>query len=85
MHMVNAFTGCQDEARVNSGTSSKSERHSKLHISILEMLEFDYFYFVSKVVNLLIFQNLNTCHIGKPSFCEVKHDWFVFLFTGSNS
>lgn len=85
MHMVNAFTGCQDEARVNAGTSSKPARHSKLYISILEMLEFDCFNFASKVVNLLIFQNLNTCQIGKTSFCKVKHHWFVFLFTSSNS
>lgn len=49
------------------------------------MLEFDYFYFASKVGNLFIFQSLNTCHLGKTYFCEDKHDWFVFLFTGSNS
>lgn len=85
MHMVNAFTRCQDEARINAGTASKPARHSKLYMSILEMLEFDYFYFASKVVNLLIFQDLNTCHLGKTSFCEDKHDWFVFLFAGSNS
>lgn len=82
MHMVNAFTGCQDEARINAG---KPGRQSKLYISILEMLEFDYLYFASKVVNLLIFQNLNTCNLGKTSFCEDKYDWFVFLCTGSNS
>lgn len=85
MHMVNAFTGCQDEARINAGTSSKPARHSKLYISVLEMLEFDYFYSASKVVNLFIFQNLNTCHLGKTSFCEDKRDWSLFLFPGSNS
>lgn len=29
MHMVNAFTGCQDEDRINAGISSKPARHSK--------------------------------------------------------
>lgn len=62
----------------------KPARHSKPYISILDMLAFDYFYFASKVVNLLSFQNLNTCHLGR-TFCEDKDDWFVFLFTGSNS
>lgn len=51
MHMVNAFAGCQDEAKINAGNSSKPARHSKLYISILEMLEFDDFYFALKVVN----------------------------------
>lgn len=44
MHMVNAFTECRHEARINAGTSSKPARYSKSHISILERLEFDYFY-----------------------------------------
>lgn len=85
MHMVNAFTACQEEARIGASSPSKPARHSKPYISILEMLGFDYFYFASKVVNLLVFQNLNTCHLGKTSFCEDRLDWFVFLFTGSNS
>lgn len=78
VHVVNAFTGCRDEAKINAGTCSKPERHSKLQISIMEMLGFDYFYFASKVVNLLIFQNLNTCHLGRTSFCENKHDCVLF-------
>lgn len=32
MHMVNAFTGCQYEARINAGTSSKPARYSESHI-----------------------------------------------------
>lgn len=85
MHVVNAFTGCQDEARINAGTSSKPARHSKLYIPFLEMIEYVNFYLASKLVTVLIFQSLNTCHLGKISFYEDKHDWFVFLFTGSNS
>lgn len=76
MHMVNAFAGCQDEAKINAGNSSKPARHSKLYVSILEMLEFDDFYFALKVVNSLIFQDLNTCHLGK-TFGEDKHEWFA--------
>jgi len=85
VHMVNAFSGCQDEGRINAGISSKPTKHNKLYIPILEMLEFDCLSFASKVVNLLIFQNLNTCHLGETSFCEDKHDWFVFLLMGNNS
>lgn len=52
MHMANAFTGCQYEARISAGTSSKPARYSKSHISILERLEFDYFYRIIELFGL---------------------------------
>lgn len=83
VHMGNAFAGCQDAAKINAGNSSEPVRHSKLYRSILEMPGFSNFYFALKVANWLIFQSVNTCHLGK-AFCGDKCDWFVGLSEDSN-
>lgn len=68
MHVVNAFTGCQDEARINAGTSSKPARHGKLYVPFLEMTEYVNFLFSFKTCDLINFSKLKHVSLRKNFF-----------------